>query len=105
MYDNLCLSESNEKNVFTMAYHKDVHNIEDAEKKLAGKAPGTFLTFSADNQNFCSAVGKNGKIRHNGFRWDVAGGWRNYSPAFYETETDLLDHLVDGQIPSILENS
>ncbi len=96
--------ENNEKNILTTAFHDDVHNFEQAELKLKGQPSGSFLTFSANGQNFCSAVGKSGEIRHNPFRWDVSGEWYNGAPASYSTEIDLLDHLVDGQHPNPIFN-
>ena len=94
--------QDNEKSILTMAFQAEVRSFAEAEVLLAEKAPGTFLTFSVSGQNFCSAVGKNGEMRHNPFRWDVSGGWYNGSPALYATELDLLDHLVAGQHPTPL---
>lgn len=88
-----------EKSILTVAFHANVHSFAEAEQILDQKNPGTFLTFSTNDQNFCSAVGKNKEFHHNPFRWDVSGGWYNGSPARYATEMDLLDHLVDGQHP------
>jgi len=98
------LSQNVEKSVLTQAFHPDVKNFQQAESKLAGKIPGTFLTFSAKGQNFCSAVGKDGKVLNNPFRWDVSGGWYNYSAILYPTEKALLDHLVEDQDPIPLYN-
>lgn len=91
--------QSPEKNIFTSAFHADIYSFSEAEQKLKGTVPGTFLTFSLNSQNFCSVVGKSGEFRHNPFRWDVSGGWYNGSPTLYATELALLDHLVDGQYP------
>ncbi len=91
--------QSNEKSILTLAFHANVHSFAEAEQILAGRTPGTFLTFSANEQNFCSAIGEKEEMRHNPFRWDVSGGWYNGSPARYATEMALLDHLVAGQNP------
>ncbi|MBS0627983.1 MAG: hypothetical protein JSS09_07215 [Verrucomicrobia bacterium] len=100
----LQINKHNEKSVFTLAFHEDVQTFEQATQKLKGKMPGTFLTFSANGQNFCSAVDQNGEAFHNPFRWDVSGSWYNYSPTAYATEEALLDHLVSGQTPIPLYN-
>ena len=91
--------QNNEKTIFTVAFHSDVRNFAEAEQKLKGQAPGTFLTFSANEQNFCSVVRENGTFLHNPFRWDVSGAWYNGAPIAYATEISLLDHLVEGQYP------
>ena len=94
--------QNTEKNILTVAFHANIHSFAEAELLLKGKVPGTFLTFSTNGQNFCSAVLKNSEMRHNPFRWDVSGGWYNGSPALYTTEIALLDHLVDNEHPSPL---
>ena len=86
-----------EKNILASAFHSDVLSFADAERKLEGTAPGTFLTFSFNQQNYCSAVGRTGKILNNPFRLDASGLWFNFGALPYETELDLLNHLVDNQ--------
>jgi len=93
------LYKKEEMSILTSAYHAFIKNFAQAEQQLQGCAPGTFVTFSVDGKNFCSAVKKDGTIQHKPFRWDVSGGWYNGSPTCYATEMDLLDHLVDGQSP------
>ena len=88
-----------EKNILASAFHSDVLSFADAENKLEGTAPGSFLTFSFNQQNYCSAVGRDGKILNNPFRLDASGLWYNFNVTPYETEMDLLNHLVDGQEP------
>lgn len=91
--------ENGEASFLTIAFHADITNCEQAERKLFGKPAGSFLTFSVNGSNFCSAVDASGSVRHNPFRWDVSGCWYNGSPKAYATEAELLNHLVDGCNP------
>ncbi len=88
-----------EENALTSAFHGDIGNFLEAEERLEGAAPGSFLTYSINHQNYCSAVWKTGKIVHNPFRWDASGAWHNSALVLYSTHIELLDHLVDGQKP------
>ncbi len=96
--------QNNEKSILTAAFHADVKDFAGAEAKLAGQPSGSFLTFSVNGQNYCSAVGKSSEIRHNPFRWDVSGNWYNGAPEAYATEMELLNHLVDGAYPNPVYN-
>lgn len=89
----------NEKSVLTTAFHADVLTFLDAARKLQGAPAGTYITFSVNQQNYCSAVGRTGEIITSPFRWDASGVWFNTGKTPYETERDLLDHLVDDQEP------
>jgi hypothetical protein len=97
----LQIEEANslEENTLASAFHGDIENFLHAEEKLEGAAPGSFITYSIQNQNYCSAVWKNGKIVHNPFRLDASGVWMNSGVIIYATQADLIDHLVDGQNP------
>jgi hypothetical protein len=88
-----------EGNILTSAFHGDIENFLQAEEKLEGATPGSFLTYSINHQNYCSAVWENGKVVHNPFRWDASGAFTNASLVLYATHMDLLDHLVNGQTP------
>jgi hypothetical protein len=93
---------STEKSIFTIAFHADVDTFLKATQKIAHAQPGSFLTFSINHQNYCAAVGKNGEVILNPFRWDVSGRWANGGGGgapCYNTEMDLLNHLVDNQAP------
>lgn len=92
-------TRSNEKSILTMAFHADVHTPIEANIKLEGAAPGSFLTFSTDGRNYCAVVERAGKVSINPFRWDVSGVWYNGGFEPLETEMDLLAHLVKGQEP------
>ena len=96
--------QNSEKNILTAAFHADVFSFVQAEQKLKGQPSGSFLTFSVNGQNFCSAVGKANEIHHNPFRWDVSGNWYNGAPTAYSTELALLDHLVNGEYPNPIYN-
>jgi hypothetical protein len=89
----------NEKSVLTMAFHPDVQTSAAAKIKLANATPGSFLTFSANGNNYCAVVDPSGEISINPFRWDVSGVWFNGGADPLATEMDLLDHLVKGQEP------
>lgn len=88
-----------EQNILTSAFHANVENFFHAEEILKGAKPGSFITYSIKEQNFCSAVARDGRVMHNGFRFHTAGYWQNYGLKTYKTYLDLLDHLVDGQEP------
>jgi len=85
-------------NVFSAAFHADVHSEAEAQSKLEGHAPGTYLTFSVQKQNFCASVGHDGQLVVKPFGWLASGFWFNGALATFATEFDLLSHLVDGQI-------
>ncbi len=90
----------NKKNPLTIAFHPDVQNSFDAERKLKDAPIGSFLTFSTDDKrNYCSAVWENGEIVTNPLHWDVSGSWKNGTGGPFATVEDLLDHLVNGLIP------
>jgi hypothetical protein len=91
--------KNSEKSIFTLAFHPNIRSAAKAKKQLENAAPGTFLTFSVRRKNYCAAVGRDGEVFVNVFRWDASGAWYNFSMTPYETEMDLLDHLVDGQEP------
>ena len=88
-----------EKNLLTAAFYGNIESFLHAEKKLEGQAPGTFMTYSINHHNYCSAVWENGKVVHNPFRWDASGMYTNGGACHYPTQSDLLDHLLNGQQP------
>ncbi|MBM3198841.1 MAG: hypothetical protein FJZ58_06265 [Chlamydiae bacterium] len=94
----LTSQKQEDKNVFSAAFHADVQSEAQAAAKLAGHAPGTYLTFSTQKQNFCAAVSHDGEIIVNPFRWEASGFWFNGTGGPFANELDLLDHLVKGQI-------
>ena len=88
-----------EENTLASAFHGDIEHFLHAEEKLEGATPGSFITYSINHHNYCSAVWKNGKVVHNPFRLDASGTWQNSALTLYATQADLLDHLVDSQKP------
>ncbi len=89
----------NEKNPLTVAFHADVQNSSEAELKLANAPVGSFLTFSNNKRNYCSAVWENGEIVTNPLHWNVSGLWENGTGGPFLTLEDLLAHLVNGLTP------
>lgn len=91
-------NKQEDNNVFSVAFHADVQSDAQAAVKLTGQTPGTYLTFSVQKQNYCAAVNQNGQVIVNPFRWDASGHWFNGTGGPFETELDLLNHLVKGQV-------